>query len=281
MIKKTILYLLCLILPVFCFSQRGKKSNRTSIFISTSLNYYPTVTPYTFFSSYGGTTNDDVILNFITRNGGTFTVEEGESIIITRELTTELPTQILGIGFSVQFLKENFSFHELSLTKLSFAKSSHHTELIFYNTMEEVLNRTHLGYKQHVTTFAFRYEFGKYFGKRKKSKFKFGLSGGIEPSFYFYKRTSLSQQGYPIKANIQTIDLSVIPILSGKISKKLTLDFKVISNFLIGDFGSVVEHNPVASLDEQNGEREYNLPEISVAFSLLLRYNLTDSKKRR
>ncbi len=277
---KIILYLFCLFLPVLCFSQKGKKNNGTSIYVSTTFNYYPAIAPYSFFSSFSGTTSDDVILNYLTRTGGTFTIEEGESIVITRENTSEFPSQILGLGASLQLLKESGLFHEFSLTKLSFAKSSYHTEFIFIDALDEMTSY-HSGYDQKTAAIAFRYEIGKYFGKSKRSKLKFGLSGGIEPSFYFYKRTNYSINAYPMKANIQTIDLSVIPMLSAKLSKKISLDFKVISNILIADFGSFTEGNPMVSLDQQNGEREYSLPEISMAFSIVLRYKIKEPKKGR
>ncbi len=278
--KKNILYLFCLILPVVCFSQRGKKSNETSIYVSTSFNYYPGIAPYKFLSTFGGTIDDDLILNFITNNSGTFTIEEGQSIIIDRGNTSEFPSQLIGIGASVQFLKDNGLFHEISLTKLSFVKSSYHTELIYLDSLHEVIGRDYLGYKQNAAAFAFRYELGQYFGKR-KSKLRFGISGGIEPSLYFYKRTSLSIHEYPMKANIYTIDLSIIPMLSAKLSKKITLDFKVISNILLGDFGTIIEQTPFASLDDQNGKRDYNLPEITMALSLALRYNLKEPDRKR
>ena len=277
--KKTIIALSCLFLPLLCFSQRGKKQEGFNISVTTSINFYPTITPYKFISKYSGTTNDRVILDFITRNSGTFTIEDGETILITRTQTSEFPTQLLGLGASVRLINESLLFHEFSLTKLSFYKSSHLTELVFMNSMDD-MSRYYIGYDENTTAFAFRYELGKFFG-RKKNKLKFGISGGIEPSFYFYKRTSLSQDRYPIKANITTIDLSIIPMLSAKLSKKVSMDFKVISNILLADFGSITENFPEASIEEQNGIREYNLPEITMAFSLILRYDLSDPKKRR
>lgn len=277
--NKTLLFLLCLFIPLTAFSQRKKKSKGKTISLTTSLNFQTKITTYSFAETVRGTTLDDLVLNYVNRNGGTFTIEEGDTITIERMSGGELPTQLFNIGASVQILTGTDFFHEISLTKLSYSKSSFETIYKYTRSSgEESFNI--LGYDQRATAFAFRYEFGKYLLESYKSKVRFGLSLGIEPSFYFYKRTPRSQNGYPIKANVQTLDLSLVPALSFKLSKKMFLDFKVITNLTVGHFGDAREQNPNVRLDEQKGDKGYEVPDLNMAFSVLLRYNIKEPKKR-
>ena len=60
----------------------------------------------------------------------------------------------------------------------------------------------------------------------------------------------------------------------------MTLDFKLIPNILIADFGKVREENPtLPSITKWS--RNYSLPEIDLAFSFLLRYHLKEAKRKK
>ncbi len=276
------LFIICLVfatLSISGFSQSRKKARGTTISVATTINYYPAIAPYSFFSSFT-TSRDDLLLTFLTANSGTFVIEDGQSVFIERESKNDFPTQLVGIGGSVQIKKGNSLFHEISLTKLSFTKSSNIVNYTFLDSLGEV-NLIRSGYKQNVGVFGFRYELGRYFGKRKSAKFRFGISGGIEPSFYFYKRTPLTTREYPVRGKIFTVEVAVIPMVSAKLSKKVSMDFKIIPNVLMADFGSIDEKNPTVPIRQQEGSREYNLPEINLAFSLVLRYTVKETKKRR
>ena len=276
--NKLILIFLSLVLcPLYSSAQTNKKLG-TTISVSTAINYYPAIDPYSFFSSFTSD-DDELILNFLTANSGTFVIEE-ESISVEREVTSNIPSQLLGVGAGVQIEKGKKLFHEISLTKLSFAKSSYEKVFLFSDSLGKI-RALKLGSEQKTSAFAFRYELGKYFGKRKKPSFRFGLSGSIEPSFYFFKRTPFSSREYPIDGKLFTIEVALIPMFSVKVSKKVSLDFKIIPNILMADFGSIKENNPLLSKSLQNGGREYNPPDINLAFSLLLKYKIKEPKKRR
>ena len=275
--KMAVVFILCILLPLLCFSQRSKKQKGSTVFVSTTINYYPAIEPYSFFSSFTDE-DEDLILTFLTANSGKFVIEEGQSLLVMRENRSIFPSQLLGAGASVQVLKSNSLFHEVSLTKLSFSKSSYTVDFITTDTAG-FRNLFTLGYDQKASAFGFRYEIGKYFGDPKRANLRFGISGGIEPSFYFYKRTPYTSNEFPMRARIFTVEVSAVPMLSAKLSKRIAMDFKVIPNMLLGDFGSIVEENPLLPTSQQAGEREYNLPEINMAFSLLLRYVIKEPKK--
>lgn len=276
--KQLVVFLLCTLLPLLAFAQRRKKPVTTTISVATTANYYPALKPYSFFSSFTDD-NDQLLLKFLTASSGIFSIREGESVLITRQNVNEFPSQLLGIGAGVRIMKNHSLFHEFSLTKLSFVKSSYYVDFIVMDTMN-MANPVRLGYDQNASAFGFRYEMGRYFGDA-EAGLRFGISGGLEPSFYFYKRTPFSSNEFPLRARIITLDIAVIPMLSARLSKKVALDFKVIPNMLIGDFSRVVEENPLLPGGEQGGERAYNSPEVNVAFSLLLRYEIHESRKKR
>lgn len=274
--------LLFVLLSQSSFSQREKKPLGTVINASATFNYYPTTHSFSFSTSYL-TYDDDIILTFLTSSSGTFVIEEDDPLLINRENRSDFPSQLLGIGASIQIIEKNSLFHEISLTKLSFAKSSYLVDLSFRDSLNK-LYQIRRGFKQNSSAVGIRYEIGTYFGKNRSAKFRFGLSGGIETSFYSYKRTPLAlsaSSGFPMRAKFFTLDFAIIPMASVKLSKRLALDFKIISNLLVGDFGSVKEENPSQTKRGQEGNRVNDLPEVSTAFSLLLRYNIKEPKKRR
>ena len=272
--------ILVFVIPLLSYSQVRKKSKDTYVYVSTSLNYTPAIEPYSFLSSFQRE-QDLLLLNFLTPTAGTFTIEDGEVLNLEREDISHFPSQLISVGASVQIVKaDNSLFHEISLTKTSFSKSSYVNKFSYLDSVGE-RRFLQLGYEQRAAVFGARYEVGTYFNARKTAALKFGLSGAIEPSFYFYKREALSINEYPIKANIMTLDIAIIPMVAAKLSKKVLLEFKVIPNILIADFGTTEQNNPTVSIQGQEGIRSYDPPEINVGASLLLKYQIKEPKKKR
>ncbi len=271
------LCLLSVLVPLSSYSQGGKKPKGPTIGLSTAVNYYSAMEPYTSFNSYF-IRDEDLILTFLTANSGTFIIEEGESLYLERTSTYQIPTQSLGFGASVQIKSYNSLFQEISLTKLFMTKTDTEVEYITLDTLGKEFHFPSRGYENQASSFGLRYELGRYFGKN-DSKFRFGLSGGCEFSAYFYKMTPKSFQDYPLHAKLFTVELSLNPILSFALSKKISLEFKAIPNFLMGDFGKVEEQNPAFTKRQQKLDRDYSSPELNMAFSVLMRYNIKEPKK--
>jgi hypothetical protein len=275
--KPILITLTALMLPFVLSAQFGKKFKYSSIHIAASLNYYQPIEPYTFFNEYE-TQDRDLLLTFQTNNSGTFVIED-EIIDVKRTFTFDFPSQVLGFGMSLQILSDKSLFQELSITQLSVFKSNTLVDYQILDTMSDFRTVILQGEEQKTTVFGMRYEFGKYFGN-KKSPVKFGLSAGIEPTFYRFKMIPKGIQRFPITAKITTIEISVMPTLSFKIAKKVTLDFKVISNFLVADIESVRIDDPAIPKGVNNATRNYNLPEIDLGASVVLRCQIKDAKKR-
>jgi hypothetical protein len=275
--KPSLVVLLCTFIPLAMYAQFGKKFKYSSIHIAATLNYYAPFEPYTFFDEYM-TDDQDLILTFQTNNSGTFIIED-DPINVQRTVTFDFPSQILGFGMSLQILSDKSLFQELSITQFSLFKSNSKIDYQIQNTAGYYKTVLLQGEEQKTTVFGMRYEFGKYFGNR-KSPVKFGLGVGIEPTFYRFKMTPKSSRRFPITAKFTTIEMSAIPMLSFKIAKKVTLDIKIISNFLIADFESVTEDNPTRPKGVNSFARNYNLPEIDLGASLVLRCQIKDAKKR-
>ncbi len=274
----TIILLLTLF-TISAFAQNRDRSKEKTIKVATTLNYYSAQEPYKFPHEYT-VTRSNLILNFITANQGRFMIGDPEELEVYRELENHFPSQFVNIGASVQVVNGNNLFHEISLTRFSISKSAFIENFWFRDTIGDQ-QRISFGYEQKSAAFGFRYEFGKYFGHR-KSKVHFGLSGSFEPSLFFYKWDPKTSQDFPIKGAIFNFEMAVIPSLSAKLSKKLTLDLKVIPNILIADFESIRELNPEFTETQQleNDFREYELPEFNVAFSVLLRYQIKEPRRR-
>jgi len=276
-----ILILAGFLLPESSYGQRKRKYDN-SIHVSTSFNFYPAYEPYALFNQYAVEHSDEILLNYITRTTGTFTVEEGETRNIERTHTTELPTPLIGIGGSVQIVTENGLFQEISLTRLSYVKSSNITKISIFINSDSILSYRS-GFEQKAAAVGIRYEVGKYFGGRRRRvpNFRFGISGGLEPSYYTYQRIPEDFRDFPIKARLFTVEVSIIPMLSWQVSKKLFLEARAVPNLLLADFGSVKEERPDVPGRELEASREYNPPNISLAGSFVLRYVIKEPKRRK
>ena len=267
------------LLPFALMAQSTKKYKGTSILASTSINVYSPLKPYVFTKKFF-IKNEDLILNFITKNSGTFVIEEGDSTQLTTTFTSHMPSNIVGIGGSIQFRNLNNLFHEVSITRLSVTRSD---QQLLYNAYDSDSTEVYLyaGYKEKMFTFAFRYELGRYFGRNKDAPLRFGISGAIEPSYFRYKNTPYSSADYPIDANLLTIDVAIIPTLSARFSKQLSMDFKVIPNILTADFGTMRQYDPTIPKENQRGLRTYTSPEMTWAFSVQLRYMIKEAKRSK
>lgn len=278
--KKTLtLCILSALLPFAILAQSSKRKTGASVHASTTFNYYSKLKPYEFVSQYF-TQDKDLVLKYNTATTGIFTIKEGDSVLVERKSASSMTSQLVGIGASVQVKQANGLFHEISLTKLALSKSSGLVTYTSLETLEEQIIYAK-GYDENMFSFGLRYELGKYFGNNKNAKLRFGISGGVEPSYYRYKRTPKTSQEFPLETNLLTIDLALIPTISASISKKLSLDFKLIPNFLTADFGTMKELNPSLPRRQQGGMRNYESPEITWAFSVLLRYTVKEAKKKR
>ena len=260
------------------FAQSRKKKG-TTFFAATTINYYPSIEPYFFERTYE-VVDRDIILNYISSNSGKFIIEEGETLTVVEQTSINWPSPLFGIGASVQAIQGNGITHELSLTKLSFSKSSYIQNFGYIDSLGN-LRPFSAGVEEKSSAFAFRYEIGRYFGDPKYAKIRFGLTGGIEPSFYSYNRKPLVFNQFPVEGRLVTLQLSIIPVVSAKLSKVITLDVKAIPNFLIADFGELKLTRPDLPASQQRFSRDYDLPEMDLAFSILLRYKFKEPKRRR
>ena len=153
-------------------------------------------------------------------------------------------------------------------------------EYFGYDSLENRISISSLGYQQSSFTFAFRYTLGKYFGDD-KSPVRFGISGAIEPVFFRYRRSPYHVREYPLKASIFQLYLSIIPSLRIRFSDKVALEGKVLPSMLMGSYEKVREENPVLLEFQKKGEAAPSGSNLHFAASLALRYQLFKPRKRR
>lgn len=278
--KKILIVLTCFLVSFSVFSQSRKHKNKEkTVNVSTTFNYYPELPAYSFFDEFESD-QDQLLLLFINRNSGTFILTENDPLTIAREDRYHIPTHSFGVGASVQVINSNRWFHELSLTKLAVSKSSQTIHYSWKDTLDRTVGFVS-GYDLKSSAFGFRYELGKYFGKRKKAKVRFGLSASVEPSFYFFKRIPYAISEFPLKANVFTIEMAVIPSLSVKVAKKVTVEFKVVPNVLMAEAAKIDKTDPTVPLGSVPGRRELENPEINVGFGLMVRYAIKEPARVR
>ncbi len=269
--------LLCLGIILFQNGYAQKKTEK-SIYTSSSINYYPELKSYSFLNIIKGN-QDKLVLNYLTGNSGTFVIDSISSPDVLNETINKFPTQIFNLGTSIQISKDHSTFHEISLSRFSRSKSSYKNTYLLKDTLgdDQFLS---IGYEQKSFIMTLRYEYGKMFGY-KKNRFRFGLSGFFEPTFYTYKREVISVQDYPIKATIFSFSVGIVPMAAIKLSKRVFLDLKVIPRILLGEYSNVTVNNPLLLPDDQKGGRELSFPEIDIAGAIQIRYLLKETNKKR
>ena len=132
-----------------------------------------------------------------------------------------------------------------------------------------------------MVTAGVRYEFGKYFGERRRApNLRFGLSGALEATYFHYRRLYVNSFDPPIKADLLAVELSIIPVFSLQATEPLLIDLKFVPNMLIADFGQVKIERAVVP-DRQNiATRDYNPPDLNWVIGLHLRYVVKASRRR-
>ncbi|MFK8005827.1 MAG: hypothetical protein AB8H03_05630 [Saprospiraceae bacterium] len=268
--------LICLGVILFQNGYAQKKTEK-SIYTSSSINYYPALKPYSFINTFEQDQRK-LALTFLSSNSGNFVIDTSTQTV-KKENINKFPTQNFNIGMSIRVSKDHSSFHEISLSRFSRSKSSYNDNYVITDTLDKNYY-IFIGYEQKSFILSLRYEYGKMFGY-KKNNFRFGLSGFFEPTFYSYSREVNSSRDFPIKATIFSFSVGVVPSATFKLSKRVSLDLKVIPRILLGEFSNVTTNNPTLSPDDQKTEREFDFPEVDIAGSIQIRYLLKETKKRR
>jgi hypothetical protein len=286
LLARNAMKILLLIVGILCFlpyhsHAQKRKRWENSINVSTTISYYPPFEAFEFITPSRLVENDIIQLDYILKDSGTFVITGVESYIEEKTHRTELPLPRINIGASFQLVTESGLYHEAGITRLAFAKSLNLTEWRRTSSGPPI---TFLeGFEEKAFALALRYELGKYFGGRRRDipNFRFGIAGGIEPSFYSYSRTPYSSAYFPIEGNIFTLELSLIPLFSVQVSKKVFLEARIVPNILLADFGSIEEKRPDLPDDQRAGLRNYDPPNISTSGGLSIRYMIKEPKRRK
>ncbi len=261
---------------------QAQRQGGNTLTVSTNFNYTPPLRPYSFRKSYIKDF-EYTVLNFITRNSGTFVLVEGNSYEFVENGTYHPPSNLIGLGASFQIWNENGLFQDFSLTRLSLTQSSHQ---FLVSVIDDEGNEAPIhsqGIEERSGAVGVRYEVGKYFGERRRDypNFRFGLSAGLESTFYAHRTISLGPRPLSTRGHMFTIDLSLIPVLSFQPTKRLMIDAKVIPNFLIADLGTIEIEDPSLPEQQRRANRKYDLPVTNVSASLMVRYVIKEPKRGR
>jgi len=273
--------ILLFVLPFSLTAQRSKWLKKQNVRVATTFNYYPAVDAFTYFSEFSRMEDVNLILNFEEPNAGTFILEEGRVTDFESTTTVLSPSQLISIGGSIQFVNKESIFQELALTKFSFTKSSFLNEVYVIDDMGFPQFAYAIGAEERTGAFAFRYELGKYFGDPRYDILRFGIAVSVEPSLYTYKRTPYDSGGFPFRGRIFALETSLVPVAAIRFSKKVSLDLKIIPNIMVASFGSIKVENPILTKDQQVGTRNFEAPALSMAYSILLRYQIQEAKRSR
>ncbi len=264
--KRTLLLVLVLLFTTTISYGQGRKRKKkkdqkvyASTFIHTNLNQS---------LSYGDTPiNSEPVDNFGTTIPG-----------IQRNIRTDSET--IGIGFSIQKIKNNNKYTELSLTKFRLLEEESVTYLIIPG--EDIIEPA-LGSKDILFETAFRYEYGSYFNLQLESKWRVGLAGGLAPYFSYKKMTPKTSASFPTKRTLYGLKLEFVPSISYQCSKNGFIEFKWTPSIFDFNRHHVRVENPI--LTERQRTQSYSIPaffQTPLSFQLHYRHQILtvrDSKK--
>ncbi len=277
----TLALVLVFILPFSAAAQRSKWLKKQNVRVATTFNYYPAVDAFTYFSEFSREEDTRLILSYREPNAGTFRVVGSRTTDYETTTTLLSPSQLISIGGSVQFENREGIFQELALTKFAISKSSFRQDIYVFDDMGNTIDLYFTGTEERMAAFAFRYELGKYFGNPRYDILRFGVAVSMEPSLYTFKRTPYDSGSFPYRGRIFALEASLIPVATFKLSKKVSLDLKIIPNLTIASFGSIKAENPILTEDQKEGFRDFEPPALNVAYSILLRYQIQEAKRSR
>ncbi len=260
-------------------AQTRSRSRGKTISVTHSLNIRQKADSYNWIREYQEE-RDTLFLRFLTSTSGTFNIKEGDPYNVIRSRESTAPSITFFLGASVRLLNnDNFMFHEFAITRFVIGKQEDRGTYVLELPGGNLIRP--FGFTQRFTHLSLRYSIGKYFVKNRKSKTKFGVSGGVEPSVFTFKQYPYSPWYYPLKGTIYSIEFSIQPQLSIALSKYLSLDFSLLSNFLVADFGKLNELDPSLVARQRGGERNYKVPDITMGFGVALKYAVKNTGARR
>lgn len=261
------------------FSQRKDRS-KPSYFITTQISHYPPLAEYSF-DFFAEVDYNDIELNFITQNSGTFVLEEGKYSYSRKDFYL-FPNPALSLGLSFKCIK-NDTYSEITISKISLINSKIHSAIVINSPrIEETLNLIE-GFDYQSVAFGLRYEIGRYFKSKENRKTRFGLGFSLENSIYTHNRKQLQSYDYGIKAFVYNLELGLIPKLSFQISKLLSIDLKLVPNLLIFNYFNVKNDDLATVESKRNAKRnpEFESIEFNLGGGVSLRYMIKDGNPRK
>lgn len=273
------LFLSVVFIPNYGEAQSRSRSRGKTISVTNSLNIRQKSKPYTFHNERQEQ-SDTLLLRYLTSSSGVFSIKEGDPYTVVRNRKTSMPSITFSLGGSVRILNnDNYLFQEFALTRFVIGKQEEIGTIVL--ELPEGDAEQPLGFSQRFTHIGIRYSVGKYFVKNRKSKFRFGLSGGIETSVFAFEHAPYVYWGQTLKGTIFSIELSIQPQLSFRLSKYVSLELNPLFNFLVADFGQIAEGFTTSKIAQTPGEREYEIPDITMGFGVALNYTIKNTGSRR
>jgi len=275
--KQLVVFILIMTFPVMLQSQRSRRISGNSTKLSFSFNYNSNSIFYTTFDSFTSD-NRTLILDYLTPVSGTFEVVDLDSITIDRSRTINFPQQIINIGFGIQFLKKNGTYHEFSLTELYFGSSEDFTRVKISDLDENVIDEFFLGTNEKYLRLGIRYEYGKYFGDIDVGRMIFGLGVAAAPKYLSYNSEVFSSTQFPVSSKIFSFNLAFVPSLFVKFSDHISMDMKLLPNYELFTIERAKQLNP---FDPFGRLRRRGNRNINFDFSILFSYNIESQRTRR
>jgi len=267
--KSIFLFLAIIIFSTSSFSQRkskSKKSEESKTYVSALINIDPEEfeIEQTVFSSFAGDSARTVHTSIFPRN-------------------------ITSIGFSIQIVKRNKTYQELSLTKLAYTEVENQLEFIDDNVNAPRDSTIFRGETNAIWDIKARYEFGKYF-LPDNNKLNIGLSIAAAPGFLASSFDPKISTLFPLKTFRTNLNLTVAPTVIFDITDNLALALKVIPNVFNIEWNRQRIENPALTERQKvTNDFESSFFDSGIITNIIARYRIgtqSDSedkgkKKRR
>lgn len=267
-----------ILIPLSSTSQRTRKKGKTIKAITGIQTSYDQ-TEYSFTPFDWTSDSEDITLTYLTPRSGTFEIEEGEKYYYTYE-GKFIPTSIsIGMGFGIKIINAKNNWHEISLTKLSFSKTTTKAQIQIFDDKGEV-NSVFTGVTDNSFSIGLRYQVGRYLGDPSLVT-RFGIAVVLDPVYHQFKRVYYTTNIFPVNSKVINLHLGISPMLNFKISNRVSLTTKLIPQVRIASIEKVRELNPSVPLRNQLGSIKSNFNYFSMSGAITLEYVMKEPKRRR
>lgn len=195
----------------------------------------------------------------------------------TDRVSTDFTNYEPGVSLAASYrkIKPNKRYYELMLTRFHFSKNEFGKETLIFENGQPTAIVTERGEIIKFIATGLRAEYGYFFDHPQFSRIALGIGGAINPEYYRFRREPATSASFPLKYNLYSIRLQVVPQINVKLSKNWSIMLKAAPTIFNQEFTQGFLENPRLTLEQQKtSQSSFKFLDNYVNFQLMVGYNI-------